>query len=205
MKRRKPAAKQQLPATTPLMIGARDFRRFVHRTEPEWSVWAVEAPLHAVASALADLTGGEIWSSDILDTPRAANGADISKITPVVAVKGGAWVVGYRTVGFFMSDEAALANDQASQLSRKLNTRAVAYHREDKSGVTFYELFERGKSAGEFGGDDVAQDFPDDAFRELGLVVPACALWPHDGKVELDVSPESKGYVDRACLIYAST
>jgi hypothetical protein len=154
-----------------------------------------------VAYALVDLTGGEVWSKDVLDKPRAANGADVSKMIPFVSVKGASWVVGCRTVGFYMSKEADMANKQAAELSRRLKTRAVAYHSEDISGWTDYEVFESGRSAGLSGGDDVPEDFPDHAFQELGLVVLACALAEHNGKIELSVSALSKKVIDRAYLI----
>jgi hypothetical protein len=198
---KKARGKTAATATAPI-VGAQEFRRSVYTTVPEWSVWAVEAPIDAVAAALVELTGGEVWSKDILDKPRAANGADVGKMIPIVSVKGGSWVVGYRTVGFFMSKEADMANEQAAKLSRRLKTRAVAYHREDISGWTDYELFESGRSAGESGGDDVPDDFPDQAFQELGLVVPACVWAEHKGKIELSVSALSKKVLDRAYMIY---
>ena len=200
---KKVRGKTAASATAP-MVGAQEFRRFVYETEPEWSIWAVEAPIDAVASALVALTGGEVWSKDILDKPRAANGADVAKMIPIVSVQGSPWVVGYRTVGFFMREEATAANEQAAELSGRLKTRAVAYHREDISGWTDYELFESGRSAGESGGDDVAEDFPDQAFQELGLVVPACVWAEHEGKVELSVSALSREVIDRAYLIHAN-
>lgn len=214
--RRKTAATAAAP-----IVGAQEFRDSVYTTVQEWSIWAVEAPIDAVASTLVELTGGEIWSKDILDKPRAPNGADVAKMIPIVSVGGGSWVVGYRTVGFYMHKEALIANEQAAKLSRRLKTRAVAYHREDISGWTDYELFESGRSAGKFGGDiDIPDDFPDQAFQELGLVVPACALAapPPPGlnmvvhptlakykdKVGLSLSAPSKTVVDRAYVIYES-
>jgi hypothetical protein len=198
---KKARGKTAAAATAPI-VGAQEFLRFVYEIEPEWSVWAVEAPIDAVAPALVELTGGEVWSKDILDKPRAANGADVGKMIPMISVKGGSWVVGYRTVGFYMSKEGDLADEQAARLSRKLKTRALAYHREDKSGWTDYELFESGKSAGKIGGDDVPEDFPDQGFQELGLVVPACVWAEHNGKIELSVSALSKKIIDRVYMIY---
>jgi hypothetical protein len=213
---KKAKGKTAATATAP-MVGAQEFRRSVYTAVWEWSVWAVEAPIDAVTAALVEVTGGEVWSKDILDEPRAANGADVGKMIPIVSVKGGTWVVGYRTVGFYMSKEADMANEQAAELSRRLKARAVAYHSEAVSGWAGYELFERGRSAGQVGGDDLPEDFPDPAFQELGLVVPACALAvpppaglnivlpaaldKHKGKVWLDVSAFSKKIIDRAYVI----
>jgi hypothetical protein len=215
---KKARRKTATTAAAPI-VGAREFRDSEYTTVPEWSVWAVEAPIDAVAAALAALTGGEVWSRDILDEPRAPDGADVRKMVPIVSVQGGSWVVGYRTVGFFVTEEAKIADQQAAKLSRKLKARAVAYHREDVSGWTDYELFVRGRSAGKFGGDiDIPEDFPDEAFRELGLVVPACTLAvppppglgivvpaaraKYKGRVGLDVSSPSKTIIDRAYVIY---
>ena len=41
-------------------IGAKDFRDFAYRTEPEWSLWGVDAPIAVVAAALVELSGGRI-------------------------------------------------------------------------------------------------------------------------------------------------
>src|SRR4051812_44708105 len=90
------------PEATTVSNGAKDFREFAYQGEPEWSVYAIDAPLDKVAEHLARLLKGGICSRDILVNPLPANGCDITKITPLVSVKDSPWTVAYRTVGFFM-------------------------------------------------------------------------------------------------------
>lgn len=178
-------------------IGAQDFRSFMYRAHPEWSLWAVEAPFDSVVKAYTSQMRGVVWAQDVLETPPPRKGAKLVKLVPVVQV--GAWTIGFRTVGYLMEEHIESVPNEARRLSQKLKTRAVSFMAQDVSGCG-YQLFESGKSKGEMF-DDSSEDFPDKVFRKLKLYIPACMLAEDAKSVRLKVEPVSKGQIAKADLV----
>ena len=172
--------------------GVTDFLKFMYDGQPEWSLVAVKAPLDEVSDELVDFRGATTFTRDV---PKKAAGEydDVAQLVAVVQVKNNPWTIIYRSLLYV--DEALLeaVNEEAKELSARLNTRAISFTGEDTAGANRYELFEKGKllelaeweSGGEFFRfkstlrkrpdlEEVTDDFVDEFFRQEGIYLPAC-------------------------------
>ena len=170
---------------------------------PEWSLWAVEAPIESVATAFAALRNGSVWACDILTNPPKKKNADLVSMVPIVQTKGSPWVIGFRSVGYIMESHFDGVPEEAELLSRKLKTRSVSFMRQATAGCIDYRLFERGKVTQKVYTDE-DPDTLDDSFRQLGLYIPACLLDEDSKSVFLTVQPTSDGRVERVDIVLLS-
>ena len=62
---------------------AGDFREFIYTCNPEWGIWAIEAPIEAVTKVLATLANGQVVATDV--TKGKSKRRRIHKVTPDIA------------------------------------------------------------------------------------------------------------------------
>ena len=194
--------KKQPKKATAIAGSSADFQTFMFGAQPEWSLWAVEAPLNIVADEFARLSDGSVWAQNILATPPKKKGAELVSMVPIVQLKNSSWVVGFRSVGWFMEQHFGVP-EEAEHLSRKLKTRSISFIREDTSGSVDLRLFDSGKMSKKI----LTEGYPasvERMFRELGLYLPACMLYEDSKTVFLTVEPESKDRVEEAYIVLLS-
>ncbi|MDB6124718.1 MAG: hypothetical protein JWQ71_3711 [Pedosphaera sp.] len=203
-------------------IGITHFLEFMYDGEPEWSLFAVKAPIEEVSAAFAEFRNAE---SSFTDVPRVAAGSDddLEQFVAVVQIKNNPWTVVFRSL--LWVDESHLEDvpQEARELSARLKTKAVTFFAEDTSGAMSYEIFENGKSlesaewesGGEFFSfkstlrkkpdlEEVGDEFADEVFREQGIYLPSCYPMSDGEKHWLAVDEVSASAIVRADLIELS-
>jgi hypothetical protein len=208
----KPASQSPGPA-----LGIRDFARM--QVHPEWSLFAVKAPVDAVARALADFRKPLRFERRVPLKP-AKKSEQIARLTAVVRIKANPWAVVLRSVGDVSAQELEGVPEEAKTISAKLKTRAATFLFEDTSNAMGYALYERGRlleeAEWECGGEmssftstlrerpegrRFSEDFVDQLFRGEGIYIPACYPRQEGGRVWLSVQKPSVGLIERADLL----
>jgi hypothetical protein len=181
-------------------IGIKHFLEFMYDGQPEWSLFAVKAPIEEVSSAFADLRKAK---SRVTNVPRelvAAEGDELAQLATVVQVKDNPWTVVFRSLLWLDSSHLEEVPNEAQQLSARLKTRAVTFMGEDTSGAMGYEIFENGKSKAKEEWED-GDDDADAIFRREGIYLPSCYPREEGEKKWLAVDKKSASAIARADLI----
>lgn len=201
-------------------VGISDFLEFVRGSQPEWSQFAVCAPIDSVTKAFAQ---HEKSKRIMVDAPRKAStatGGVLAPLAAVIQVKGSPWTVVVRSL---FTVDASLLEDvpkEARELSRKLKTRAVSFLAEDTSGSMSYEIYDGGQTVEsaewERGGsllrfkstarkrptvEEVGDEFADQVFCKLGVYLPSCYPTFSGNDWLLSVAKKSFTMIARADLI----
>jgi hypothetical protein len=201
-------------------LGITHFLDFAYGGEPEWSLFAVKAPIEAVSAAFAEYAKAERRLTDVPRKAAGGDGDELAQLAAVVQIKDNPWTVVYRSLLWVDSPQLEGVPREARELSARLKTNAVAFIAEDTSGAMAYELFEVGKSLEnaewESGGDffsfkstlrkkpvleEVGDEFADEFFREQGIYLPSCYPMSEGDKHWLAVDEVSASVVERADLI----
>jgi hypothetical protein len=198
--------------------GIAHFLKYMQEGQPEWALFAIEAPIEAVSTAFAEFRS---CKRCVVDVPRRGptDDIDVARLSAVVQTKGNPWTVVFRSLTDIESVHLQRVPEEARMLSARLGTRAVTLFAEGTSCGTSYEIFERGQSleSAAWEADELTsfdstlrqrparqQDrdmFVDELFRAEGIYVPCC--YPHcEGQDEwLVVEEVSAEAVERADLI----
>jgi ankyrin repeat protein len=153
--------------------------------QPEWSLAFIEAAPESVARAYGRLHPEHRWHADGAQKPLHAEAPFIF----IFRLRGNAWTILLRTVGWLEGEDIELLPQDARELSASLKTRAVMYMAEDTSGCEGYELFKNGDSfeKADWMGEVTFRSswrkkpkfgdaFPEPTFSELGIYLPECWL-----------------------------
>jgi len=176
-----------------------DFQAFLFSAHPEWSLWAVESPLDLVATEFANQYDGSVWARDVLVMPPKKKGAELVSMVPIVQLKNSSWVIGFRSIGWFMERHYTVP-EEAEYLSRKLKTRSLSFIRQDTAGSIHLRQYVNGKKTQQI----LTEDYPsslEKTFQELGLYLPACILDEDSKSVFLIVQPQSEGRIEKADIV----
>jgi hypothetical protein len=200
-------------------LGIKDFIALTHRGEPEWSLFAVQAPIDRVAEAFARLTRAQRWERQVaIEATRKFE--PLARVAAVVKVKGNHWTIVFRSLFTVSSRELASVPEEARKLSKALDTKAITFACEATSGAMGYTLYaqgrvmeeaewERGHPLGRFSSKlrqdpelrKVTDDFADQVFRWQGIYLPACYPREETHRSWLAVDDCSVRLVERADLI----
>lgn len=167
--------------------GADQFKKAIGH--PDWSLVFIEAHPRDVAEAFAKLHPEARWYADTAQARLTAK----PPVVMIFRLRGHAWTILLRTVGWLRMEDLDAVLADARLLSAALETRALAYMSEHISGCEGYELFEKGSSieSAEWMGKvefkstwrkkpKFGDDFPEPTFSELGIYLPECWI-DHDG------------------------
>jgi hypothetical protein len=201
-------------------VGISEFLKFMYDGQPEWSLLAVKAPIDEVTDEFADLHGAETVLRDAPRKPTTEKYDDVANQIAVVQVKDNAWTIIFRSLLYVDEDNIESVNEEAKELSARLNTRAITFVGEDTSGSQAYKLFEKGKmleeAEWEVGGElytfksklrkkpaieAVGDEFADGLFSEQEIYIPCCYPKYEDGHSWLAVEKISVDAVERVDLI----
>lgn len=167
------------PANPATARGVQDFRKYYHSSDADWSVLFARAPIEKVSEAYADIAKAVRWEKDIAKKKVDPAG----QFVYLLQLKDSDWTILYRALGYCVEVET-----EASELSKRLNTRVYTYLANDTSGGEGYELFENGQSIER--ADDCdgitfesqlrkqpkfdLKTFPDPVFADDGIYLPCC-------------------------------
>lgn len=201
-------------------VGIAEFLKFMHEGQPEWSLVAVKAPIDEVTDEFADLHGAE---TVVRDAPRKATTEKYDEVASQIAIvqlKENSWTIIFRSLLYVDEAHVEGANDDAKELSARLNTKAVSFVGDDTSGSQAYKLFEKGKlleeAEWEVGGElynfksklrkkpaiqGVGDEFADGFFTEQEIYLPCCYPKSEDGQPWLAIEQGSLELVERVDLI----
>jgi len=208
-------------SSTPL--GIADFLKFMHDGQPEWSLLAIRAHIDEVSDEFADLHGSETILRDAPRKPTTEQYDDVAHQIAIVQTKENPWMIIFRTLLYVDEENIEAANEEAKELSARLNTRAISFIGEDTSSSQGYKLFEKGKlleeAEWEIGGElytfksklrkkpaleSVGDEFAEGFFAEQEIYIPCCYPKSEDGQSWLAVEKNSVELIDRADLIELS-
>jgi hypothetical protein len=200
--------------------GIADFLKFMHDGQPEWSLVAIKAPSDEVTDEFADLYGSETVLRDAPRKPSTEKYDDVAEQIAIVQVKDNAWTIIFRSLLYVDEENIERADEDAKELSARLNTRAISFIGEDTSGSQAYKLFEKGKlleeAEWEVGGElyafksklrkkpaaeTVGDEFAEAFFTEQEVYIPCCYPKNEDGQSWLAVDKNSIECIERADLI----
>ena len=201
-------------------MGIADFLKFMHDGQPEWSLVAVKAPMDDVTEEFADLHGAESVHRDVARKPTTEKYDEVAGQIAIVQVKDHCWSVIFRSLLYVNESHIEGANEDAKELSARLNTKAISFVGDDTSGSQAYKLFEKGKlleeAEWEVGGElyafksklrkkpaiaAVGDEFADGFFIEQEIYLPCCYPKSEDGQPWLAVEEGSLELIERADLI----
>ena len=201
-------------------VGITEFLKFMHDGQPEWSLLAVKAPIDEVTDELADLLGAETVLRDAPRKPTTEKYDEVAGQIAVVHVKDNSWTIVFRSLLYVDEENIESVNEEAKELSARLNTRAITFVGDDTSGSQAYKLFEKGKlleeAEWEVGGElytfksklrkkpaiaTVGDEFADGFFSEQEIYLPCCYPKYDDGQSWLAVEKISLDAIERADLI----
>jgi hypothetical protein len=204
----------------PPQVGITEFLKFMHDGQPEWSLLAVKAPIDEVTDEFADLHGAETVFRDVPRKPTTEKYDDVASQIAVVHVKDSPWTIVFRSLLYVDEGKIESVNEEAKELSARLNTKAITFVGDDTSGSQAYKLFEKGKlleeAEWEVGGElytfksklrkkpaveTVGDEFADGLFSEQEIHIPCCYPKYEDGQSWLAVEKNSVAAVERADLI----
>ncbi len=213
-----PLAKQRKNPTKGTLIGARDFVETVFDFQPEWSLFAVEAPIESVADAFVCFRNARGWMRNVAVSRETRNTGFPADEIPVVQMANSHWTVVIRSLFDLTGVEIEQVPEEAKHLSEQLETRAITFMGEDTSGAMGYELFDRGaliEKATWGCGADVFEssrrdkpawpedefDIADLVFSELGIYVPFCYAEADGEQPRLVANKKIVKHIARADLI----
>jgi len=201
-------------------VGISEFLKFMYDGQPEWSLLAVKAPIDEVTDEFADLHGAD---TVLRDAPRKSTTEkydDVANQIAVVQVKDNPWTIVFRSLLYVDEKNIEGANEEAKELSARLNTNAITFVGDDTSGSQAFKLFEKGKmieeAEWEVGGElytfksklrkkpaieAVGDEFADGLFSEQEIYIPCCYPKYEDGHSWLAVEKPSVEAIERADLI----
>jgi hypothetical protein len=140
-------------------LGMWDFQTWIHEGHPEYSIFAIKAPIDEVGQAMAQYCKGDEWqktvqsSSPLWDVLRAKD----QNWMPLVQPKNSDWTAVYWCVGGWRDCAKKL-----QKLSTILDTLAIGLAEADTAGTLGYELFDRGQRVEQL-------DYCDEIFFESEL------------------------------------
>lgn len=188
--------------------------------QPEWSLLAIKAPIDEVTDEFAELHSSETVLRDAPRKPTTEKFDDVADQIAIVQVKDNPWTIIFRSLLFVDEQNIESANEEAKELSARLNTKAITFVGEDTSGSQTYKLFEKGKlleeAEWEVGGElytfksklrkkpaieAVGDEFAESFFSEQGVYLPCCYPKSEDGQSWLAVEKNSVEWIERADLI----
>ena len=194
--------------------------KFMSDGQPEWSLVAVKAPIDEVTDEFAEIHGSETVLRDAPRKPTMEKFDDVADQIAIVHVKDNSWTIIFRSLLYVDEEQIEGANEEAKELSARLNTKAVSFVGEDTSGSQAYKLFEKGKlleeAEWEVGGElytfksklrkkpaieTVGDEFAESFFAEQGIYLPCCYPKYEDGQSWLAVEKNSIETIERADLI----
>ena len=200
--------------------GIADFLKFMYDGQPEWSLLAVKAPIDEVTDEFAEIHGSETVLRDASRKPTTEKFDDVADQIAIVQLKDNPWTIVFRSLLYVDEEVIERANEEAKELSARLNTKVVAFIGEDTSGSQAYKLFEKGKlleeAQWEVGGElytfksklrkkpaieTVGDEFAEGFFTEQEIYLPCCYPKYEDGQAWLAVEKNSIELIERADLI----
>ncbi len=217
----KPAAVAAKPARAAggPKLGIKDFTALMYRGHPEWSLFAVQAPMAKVAAEFARLTKTKRWEKNVPLKP-ARPYEQLARVTVVARVNGNPWTVVFRSLFVVSTSELASVPKEARAMSSKLKTKAMYFILEDTASAMGYGLYEKGAvlEEADWEGESafarfqstlrdnpelehVTDEFADETFRWQGIYLPACYPRVEGKKVWVAVAKESQGTIERAAVI----
>lgn len=130
-------------------VGVHDFLEMTSEFHPQWSVFAVEAPIEVVEEALSKFQHARPKETAVPfylqtkagDLHDKLQGRDFAYVVPVIQIANSSWVVVYWEV-FFGGISAC---DWAESVSARLSTRCAALYHADTAAVLCYDLFDKGE------------------------------------------------------------
>jgi hypothetical protein len=211
------------PKKSSAPVGIADFLKFMYDGQPEWSLLAVKAPIDEVTDEFADIHGAETVLRDAPRKPATEKYDDVANQIAIVHVKDNSWTIIFRSLLYVDEENIERANEEAKELSARLNTKAITFIGEDTSGSQAYKLFEKGKlleeAEWEVGGElytfkskfrkkpaieAVGDEFAEGFFTEQEIYMPCCYPKYEDGQSWLAVDKTSLEAIERADLIELS-
>jgi hypothetical protein len=181
---------------------------------------AVKAPIDEVTDEFAELHGSETVVRDIPRKATTEKFDDVADQIAIVQLKHNPWTIVFRSLLYVNEEHIEGANEEAKELSARLNTRAIVFVGEDSSGSQAYKLFEKGKlleeAEWEVGGElytfksklrkkpaieAVGDEFAESFFTEQEIYLPCCYPKNDDGQSWLAVEKNSLGLIERADLV----
>lgn len=201
--------KYQKPRKTPPLGGRRgvaDFREFIGH--PEWAIGFVESDPATVVAAFRKIHPDWQYESNL-------ESRNVKLAWPSITLfrlRGHAWTVWIRSVGWMEMEQLVGVSEDAAGLSKALpGVRAISYLSEDTSGCEGYELYLNGKNVEEaMRGDDKSfkstlrkklpgnwDDFPETPFSEFGIYVPCCFIEDSGFETQLELHGVPEGSVER--------
>ena len=201
-------------------VGITEFLKFMYDGQPEWSLLAIKAPIDEVTDELADLLGADTVSRDAPRKPTTEKYDEVASQIAVIHVRDNPWTIVFRSLLYVDEANIECVNEEAKELSARLNTKAITFVGEDTSGSQAYKLFEKGKlleeAEWEVGGElytfksklrkkptieAVGDEFADGLFSEQEIYLPCCYPKYDDGQSWLAVEKNSLDAIERADLI----
>lgn len=206
--------------SNPEHLGINHFLEFMYGGEPEWSLFAIKAPIDDVSNAFAEFRHAKSKATDVPRKTTGGDGDELAHLVAVIKLKDNPWTVVYRSLLWVDMTHLEGVPQEAKELSARLKTRAITFFGEDTSCAMAYEIFEDGKSlenaewesGSEFSQfkstlrkkpelDEVGDEFADEVFREQGIYLPSCYPKSDGEKKWLAVDTVSAGTIERADLI----
>ncbi len=193
-------------------LGASEFFDFVLRESPQWALAAVDAPIDAVTPALVKRHRPDGWEPDVGKKPVAP----ARKPCFVLQLRGHPWCLVLRTLAWVDAESAEQVREDARALSKRLETRALAFTGQGAAGPIRYGLYREGLlvEAAEWEGEEltrfhstlrgrpkgplVPRVMVDGLCREHGLYLPTCSLDTDGGQLWLSLADLPVSAVARA-------
>jgi len=123
---------------------ASDFLKLVNTGEAEWALLAVKAPFDAVSDAYLKFTKSKSRQENVPIRP-AADAEEIPLLAAVVKVKDSPWTIILYTIFWIRLPDAKHVDEAAKELSKSLQTRALAWIGREETDNGRCVLFEDGK------------------------------------------------------------
>jgi hypothetical protein len=181
-------------------VGIKHFLEFMFGGQPEWSLFAVRAPIQDVSSAFSKYRKAKATFSDVVQEPAGTEGDELAPLVAIVQVRDSPWTVVFRSLLWLRSSHLEEVPKEAKELSARLKTRTITFFGEDTSSAMGYEIFEDGKSVAKEeweGGDEEA----DAVFTKQGIYLPSCYPKAEGKKKWLAVDKKSADMIERADLV----
>jgi hypothetical protein len=191
-----------LPAETPepeVRHIASDFLKLVSTGEAEWALLAVKAPFAAVSDDYLKFAKAKSRQENVPLRP-AGDGQEIPRLTAVIKIKDSPWTIVLRTILYVRMPDIKHVTSAAKELSKSLNTRALAFVGTEDTDNGYCELFEGGKEVATSDDDDDDDESIALLTRE-NVPLPACYPTREGDNSWLAVEPPSVAMVERADLI----
>lgn len=168
--------------------GVSAFLDLMSTSQPEWSLYAVEAEFDTVAAVVQkQLNLRERWPGVALVKP-VKKFTMVPPLVTVVRLRGSAWTVVFKS----LFDYQEPVEPEAQVLSAILQTQVITFSGEDTANAMGYELFANGKSVERADWEESGEvhfhsehgrklkqktgdrSIAEAVFKELGILLPAC-------------------------------